>query len=57
MTELIHANSQTPEEKHQVFLLKIQIVDKVIAEARIDENRDIHVKYRTDFLIYERESK
>jgi chromosome segregation ATPase len=47
MTELINVNPQTSEEKHQVFLLKKQIVDRVIAEARIDENRDIHIKFRT----------
>jgi DNA invertase Pin-like site-specific DNA recombinase len=50
MTELIHANPQTPEERHQVFLLKKRIVDKVLEEARIDENREIHVRFRTDFL-------
>jgi hypothetical protein len=49
MAELIHANPQTSEERHQVFLLKKQIVDKVLAEARIDENRDIHVKLRTTY--------
>ena len=47
MAELINSNPQTSEEKHQVFLLKKQIVDRVIAEARIDENRDIHIKFRT----------
>lgn len=50
MVELINANSQTPEERHQVFLLKKQIVDTVLAEVRIDENRKINVKFRTDFL-------
>jgi site-specific DNA recombinase len=50
MTELIHANPQTPEEKHQVFLLKKQVVDVVLAEARIDENREIHLKFRAGFL-------
>jgi hypothetical protein len=50
MAELINSNPQTSEEKHQVFLLKKQIVDKVIAELRIDENRDIQIKFRTDFL-------
>ena len=33
-----------------MFLLKKRIVDTVLAEARIDENREIHVKFRTDFL-------
>ncbi|MEW6405165.1 MAG: hypothetical protein AB1649_25505 [Chloroflexota bacterium] len=49
MAELIHANPQTPEERHQVFLWKKRIVDAVLAEARIDENREIHIKFRTDF--------
>jgi hypothetical protein len=50
LTELIHANPQTLEERHQVFLLKKGIVDKVLEEARIDEKRVIHVRFRTDFL-------
>lgn len=50
MVELINANPQTPEERHQVFLLKKRIVDTVLAEVRIDENREINVKIRTDFL-------
>ena len=50
MSELIHANPQISEERHQVFLLKKRIVDSVLAEASIDENRQIHVKFRTDFL-------
>jgi len=47
---LIHANPQTSEEKHRVFLLKKQIVDTVLTEARVDENREIHLKFRKDFL-------
>ena len=50
MTELIHANPQTPEERHQMFILKQRVVDTVLEEARIDKNRDVHVKFRTDFL-------
>jgi site-specific DNA recombinase len=50
MNELIHANPQTPEERHQVFLLKKRIVDTVLEEVRIDKNREIHVRFRTDFL-------
>lgn len=50
MAELIKADPQTPEERHQVFKLKKQIVDSVLIEARIDENREIHVKFHTDFL-------
>ena len=50
MTELINANLQTSEERHQVFLLKKRLVDTVVAEVRIDENREINIKFRTDFL-------
>jgi DNA repair exonuclease SbcCD ATPase subunit len=50
MAELIHADPQIPEERHQVFMLKKQIVDRVLVEVRIDENRAIHLKFRTDFL-------
>ena len=50
MTELINADPQIPEERHQVFLLKKRIVDLVLDEARIDENREIHIKFRTNFL-------
>jgi hypothetical protein len=50
MTKLIHADPQAPEERHQVFMLKKQIVDRVLVEVRIDENRAIHLKFRTDFL-------
>ena len=50
MAELIHANPQTPEERHQVFLLKKRVIDAVLIEVRIDENREINVKFRTDFL-------
>ncbi len=52
MSELINTNPQTPEEKHQVFLLKKRIVDTVLEEARIDENREIQIEYRTNFLAY-----
>ena len=54
MAELIHANPQTPEERHQVFMLKKRIVNTVWEEAGINENREIHVKFRTNFLLHER---
>ena len=54
MVELINVNPQTPEERHQVFLLKKRIVDTVLAEVRIDENREIHVKFCIDFLNHAR---
>lgn len=44
MVELIHADPQTPEEKHQVFRLKKQIVDTVLEEARIDLALNKHNK-------------
>ena len=50
MAKLIYADPQNPEEKHQMFLLKKRIVDTVLAEARIDQNREIHIKFRTSFL-------
>ena len=49
MVELIHADPQTPEERHQVFVLKKRIVDTVLEEARIDQNRRIHIKFCSDF--------
>jgi len=52
MAELIHADPQTPEERHQLFLLKKRIVDSILTEARIDEYREIHVRFRRDFLTY-----
>lgn len=50
MAKLITANPQTPDEQHQVFLLKKRIVDTVLAEARINERREIQIKFRTDFF-------
>ena len=52
IVELIHANPQTPEERHQVFLLKKRVVDTVLEEARIDQNRQIHMKFRSDFTTH-----
>ena len=52
MAELIHVNPQTSEERHQVFLVKKRIVDTVLEEAQIDKNREIHVKFCTNFLAH-----
>lgn len=52
MVELIRADPQTPEERHQVFLLKKRVVDTVLEEARIDEHRKIHIKFRSDYAIH-----
>jgi len=49
MVELIYADPQTPEERHQVFLLKKRVVDTILEEARIDQNRQIHMKFHSDF--------
>ncbi len=49
IVELLHADPQTPEERHQVFLLKKRVVDTVLEEARIDQNREIHIKFHSDF--------
>ena len=35
---------QTPEELHQLFVLKKRMVDMLLMEATSDENREIHVK-------------
>lgn len=51
MTELIHANPQTPEERHQVFLLKKHIMDSVLEEARVDENREIDKRFGQIFSL------
>jgi hypothetical protein len=50
MTQLIHIRPPTPEERHQVFLLKKRIVDTVLEEVRIGENCEIHVMFRMNFL-------
>jgi hypothetical protein len=51
MTELANANPQTLEERHQVFLLKNGIVDTVLDEVKVDENREIHIKFRSGFKV------
>jgi hypothetical protein len=50
MNQLVKAAPQTAKECHQLFLLKKRVLDTVLAYARIDGNREIHVKFRTDFL-------
>lgn len=50
MDELKKAAPQTVEERHRVFLLKKRIVDTLLAEARIDQNREIHVTIRVNLL-------
>jgi len=48
--ELNNAIPKTPEEQHHVFLLKKQLVDELVAEARIDGKRDIWVEFRAKIM-------
>jgi seryl-tRNA synthetase len=48
--ELNNAIPKTPEEQHRVFLLKKQLVDELVAEARIDVKRDIQVEFRAKIM-------
>ncbi|MEI6291060.1 MAG: hypothetical protein WCP19_11565 [Chloroflexota bacterium] len=41
---------QTPEERHQLFGLKKRIVDLLLMEATIDENRNIQIKVSLGLL-------
>jgi len=50
IARLITTNPQTLDEQHQVFMLKKRIVDTVLSEARINERREIQIKFRTDFF-------
>ncbi len=47
---LKNAAPETSEERHLIFLLKKHVVDTVLSEARIDENREIHVRFRMNLL-------
>ena len=47
---LNNANPKTPEEQHHVFLLKKQLVDELVAEAVIDDKRDIQVELRAKIM-------
>ncbi len=40
----------TPEEQHRVFLLKKQLVDELVTEARIDSKRNIQVEFRAKIM-------
>ena len=48
--ELKNCAPETLEERHRVFLLKKKVVDVLLEEATIDENKDIHVKICVDLL-------
>jgi len=47
---LNRASPSTPEEQHRVFVMKKQLVDELLAEARIDGKRDIHVEFRAKIM-------
>jgi hypothetical protein len=48
--ELNNAITKTPEEQHRVFLMKKQLVDELVSEARIDGKRDIQVEFRAKIM-------
>jgi hypothetical protein len=48
--ELNRAIPATPEEQHRVFLLKKQLVDELVAGARIDSKRNIQVEFRAKIM-------
>lgn len=48
--ELKNIAPQNAEERHQVFLLKKQIVDTLVHRATIDRNRKIMVDIRLNLL-------
>ena len=48
--ELKNAAPQNDEERHNVFLLKRQIVDTLAHKATIDRNREIMVDIRLNLL-------
>ena len=50
IAELNKAIPKTPEEQHRVFLLKKQLVDEFVAEARIDGKRDVQVEFRAKIM-------
>lgn len=48
--ELNRATPQAPEEQHRIFVMKKQLVDELVAEARIDGKRDIQVEFRAQIM-------
>jgi hypothetical protein len=56
--ELRNATPQTEEERHEVFLLKKQIVDTLVERVTIDKNHDVNVQIRLNLLdIIKRDSE
>jgi hypothetical protein len=50
LEDVINANPQSDEERHQLFLRKRRFVDALLEEVVIDGDRQIHVKFRADIL-------
>jgi hypothetical protein len=48
--ELRNAAPQTAEERHEIFLLKRQVVETLLESATIDKNREVHVTVRIRLL-------
>ncbi|MFT3891547.1 MAG: recombinase family protein [Anaerolineales bacterium] len=48
--ELNRATPQAPEEQHRIFVMKKQLVDELVAEARIDGKRNIQVEFRAQIM-------
>jgi hypothetical protein len=48
--ELNNTIPKTPKEQHHVFLMKKQLVDELVAEARIDSKRNIQVEFRAKIM-------
>jgi hypothetical protein len=44
--ELKTAAPQTPEEQHEIFLLKKQVVVTLVERIEIDRERNLHAKIR-----------
>ncbi len=55
--ELNNSTPKTPEEQHRVFLLKKQLVDELIAEVMINDERDIQVEFRAKVMDQELRKK
>jgi site-specific DNA recombinase len=50
ITELKDAAPQNEEERHNLFLLKKQVVDTLVERVTISKNREINVEIRLDLL-------
>jgi hypothetical protein len=48
LEELNGANSQSPEERRTLFLMKKRLIDALLEEVAIDGDRQIHTKFRAD---------